>query len=282
MSSISTLKNPPNNPAYSNSLTGGAFPVIKQINGGLSGITIAGGGGGGINGATFMNLAGTYSELSPFVKKYEVHELTEDLLTLSVVWWELRQIHPMNNGVARLLDKILFTSVADNHRIMSAAIRDYYSKKIMVWNLKGIPLTPFRTVLNSFIHSTTKTYTENMFGLAYWLPEFYQYDLAMDSIRSECTSSPNAIGTYVIEDTFTPIKIIIKKNKTRLVSEYWMKNQSNNAVVLKLDPKNPLLSFWEKVYNSNQPFVLRGDIKIKQADGFNFFEMGRSWELVNR
>ena len=98
MSSISTLKNPPNNTAYSNSLTGGAFPVIKQING-VSGITITGGGGGGINGATFINLAGTSSELSPFVKKYEVHELTEDLLTLSVVWWELRQIHPQIRSV---------------------------------------------------------------------------------------------------------------------------------------------------------------------------------------
>ena len=152
----------------------------------------------------------------------------------------------------------------------------------MVWNLKGIPLTTFRTGLNSFIHSTTKIYPENMFGLAFWLPEFYQYDLAMDNIRSECTSSPKTIGPYVIEDTFTPIKMIIKKNKNRLISQYWMKNQSNNAVVLELDPKNPLLSFWEKVYNSNQSFVLRGDITIKQADDFNYFKMGRSWELVNR
>ena len=117
------------------------------------------------------------------VKRYEVFESPEDLLVLSVVWHKMRKAgnqvipRPMN-----LTDNILFENIEPCDRERAKEIRDYYSKKFMVFTLKEQKLTAFRKDLNSFIHSDGLIFKETMMPLVYRLPEFYEYDIGFDDM----------------------------------------------------------------------------------------------------
>jgi hypothetical protein len=89
----------------------------------------------------------TLAGLNSNVKKYEVYEISQDLLALSICWSRYRKVkdeHNLRPVITRLLDSELFRLVSEDDITQANAIRDYYSKKIMVWKLKNIKLTPFR------------------------------------------------------------------------------------------------------------------------------------------
>ena len=90
--------------------------------------------------------------ISPQVKKYEVFESPEDVLVLSVTWKRLRDEDRHIAG--KLLDSELFAHIKQEDRDKANVIRDYYSKKVMMWKLKGDgKLTSYRNDMNNFVHS---------------------------------------------------------------------------------------------------------------------------------
>ena len=122
------------------------------------------------------------------VKKYEVYEISQDLLALSVCWARYRKVkdeHGLRPVITKLLDSDLFRLVSEDDIAQANTIRDYYSKKIMVWKLKNIKLTPFREDMNTFIHGDGKMFKENMLPLVYRLPEFYEYDIEFEKMSFE-------------------------------------------------------------------------------------------------
>lgn len=66
--------------------------------------------------------------------------------------------------------------------VAANSIRDYYTKKIVVWNLKGVKLSPFRSDLVKVL--ATDLYGKGIpveySGLIYKLPEFYEFDTRLD------------------------------------------------------------------------------------------------------
>ena len=97
------------------------------------------------------------------VKKYEILEIDEDLLALSTAWKRLRDTH--NSGgtytpISTLLDKELFNHVTIDDRQKANEIRDYYSKKIMMWKLKDSIPAGLKGITNARI-SGISSYLSN-------------------------------------------------------------------------------------------------------------------------
>ena len=219
------------------------------------------------------------------VKKYEVYESPEDILVLSVAASRLYK----TNGYYKLLDKELFDKIIPEDRDHAQSIRDYYSKKIMIWKLKdSSKMSSYREDLNTFVHSNGLTFREEMIGLAYHLPAFYKYDLDLDYVRS-CVDIQQGFKKLDDEDKprilkctvdMEPIKKIVKKRKRLEVIQYWFKDtQLNAGCVVTIDKDNPLEHIWEHLFNTEKVLQIEGNFVRLKLDDFEYFRV-RNWKLV--
>ena len=249
---------------------------------------ISGSGAGGFNIAAAsqntISLTSLDTTLSSFefefnndVKKYEVYEISQDLLALSVCWSRLRNSSREENqpfvNITKLLDSELFKLVTEDDIVRANVIRDYYSKKIMVWKLKNIKLTQFREDMNTFIHSNGKTFKENMMPLVYRLPEFYEYDIEFEKMSFEYNKEvKRQESIHVIERKhLTFIKSLSVNTKRLKKIEYWFSDNHNNLVQMNIETSNPLHSLLEKVITGNIELV--GRYVIRNRDGYEFLKV---------
>lgn len=213
----------------------------------------SGGGGGGGAGQILLQ-----PQNNPFVfmndlfvdnkhiKKYEIVETSEDILAISVCYHRKRKD---NKGyyIPKLLTPDLFESVTEEDRQYASTIRDYFSKKIMVWKLKNIPLTRFREELNSFIHGDSKKFKEDYCKIAYVLPNFYEYDTYLENLFHDHNRVlPNSTIKYV--QAIKKLNYIGKSNrdrKSQKAAEYWYTDENDNIVNLTFSKDNPLLPLLE-------------------------------------
>lgn len=215
---------------------------------------------------------------NPDVKKYEVYESPEDILVLATTWKRMRDENRYG-VVSKLMDSVLFKEITPADRNSATEIRDFYSKKIMMWNLKGNNITKYRQDLSKLIQSDGTMFKEDMLGLAYYLPAFYKYDSDIEEIRltTECRKIPH-IGTGT--KTLEPIKKITKKSKRQHVNEYWFKEaHSNSPVVLSLQAKNPLEHIWDNMFDHSETLPIQANYIHKIRDDFEHYFIGDKWEL---
>jgi len=261
-------------------------PWQISVNG--SGIGLAS--GQNINTISLANVAGAqgsgyngtlnFDEFSyrPDVKKYEVYEISQDLLALSVCWARYRKLKNqsiLQPTITKLLDSELFRLVTDEDIEQANTIRDYYSKKIMVWKLKNINLTSFRSDLNTFIHSDGKTFKETMMPLAFRLPEFYEYDIEFEKMsfeyNKEVKSQP--VANYpAVTKHLTYIKSLPVNTRRLKKIEYWFSDNHNNLVQMNVETHNPLNSLLEKVV-TNGSIELEGRYGTRTRDGNEFLRV---------
>jgi hypothetical protein len=225
--------------------------------------------------------------ISPQVKKYEVFESPEDVLALSVTWKRLRDED--RNIAGKLLDSELFAHVKQEDRDKANVIRDYYSKKVMMWKLKGDgKLTSYRNDMNNFVHSNGLVVKENMFGLIYYLPIFYEYDLQLDNVRTlvnpnqefkklDKENKPRAL--VGLTETLIPLSKILKKNSKNTTTEYWFKDTRMDAAVLIKVPKgNSLEHLWEYMFDNSTELKIKGRYIRRSFDDFEYYSVD-NWEL---
>lgn len=225
------------------------------------------------------------NNIHPAVKKYEIYESPEDILALSIAWKRLRDND--KHIVGKLLDKDLFGHVLQVDRTKAVEMRDYYSKKIMMWKLKDKRLTPFREDLNQFIHSDGHIVKENMFGLVYYLPTFYEYDLNLDDIRTKVNynqqfkklDNERKPKSLKLSIDLTPIKKINKTTKHRKINQYWLKDTVLNAgVCINVDPNNNLEHIWEYMFNTQNLIKVNGIYTRRTVDDFEYFSLDK-WTI---
>ena len=193
-------------------------------------------------------------ETDPDVKRYQVLEIKEDLLALSCAWQRIRAERKEGQvyiTITKLTDPTLFKSLTQEDHDKAARVRDYYSKKIMLWKLKGESLSKFREDMNLFIHTDGKIFKEDMMPLAYRLPEFYDYDSDFDMLSNEYSkkvsqSTQNEIGGKRLK----LVKTFVVSKKHRKQKEYWFSDDNNDLVSLSIGLDNPLLSLLD-VYTQN-------------------------------
>jgi hypothetical protein len=179
------------------------------------------------------------------------------------------------------LDKDLFDSLISEDYTHAERIRDYYSKKIVMWKLKGERMSNYRNDLSTFVHSDGMKFKEEMLGLAYYLPAFYEYDIQLDEVRLQVeptgiTKKPMINSSRI----FIPIKRIAQKTKRISVVQYWLKDAKNDyAAMIQIEAKNQLEHLWNHVFNNNNLIEINGNFHLKQRDNFEYLSV-TNWELT--
>ena len=228
------------------------------------------------------------TDVHPAVKKYEIFESPEDTLALSIAWKRLRDNNKANN-IGKLLDRELFSHIKQEDKDKANEIRDYYSKKVMMWKLKGDgKLTPYRNDMNQFVHSNGLVVKENMFGLIYYLPIFYEYDLNLDNVRGQVNinqkfkklDDERKPHMLVITEDLTPITKFKKHNKKGTTTQYWLKDTIMNAgVMISVDKGNSLEHLWEYMFDNEKVLKIKGRYIRRYIDDFEYYRID-NWELA--
>jgi hypothetical protein len=223
-------------------------------------------------------------EFNDNVKKYEVYEISQDLLALSVCWARYRKVKDDNKvrpAITKLLDSDLFRLVSEDDIAQANIIRDYYSKKIMVLKLKNEGFTSFREDLNTFIHSDGKMFKENMMPLAYRLPEFYEYDVEFEKMSFDFNREVKRMDQPYMVDTkqLTFVKHLLVNKKRYKRKEYWFSDRSNNLVNIDIDTSNPLISLMDLVV-SKTDITINGRFKKCTRDGNEFIKVNNKFTFV--
>ena len=269
-----------------------ASGVIATTNGSHNTITM--GNIQPLTSITLSGLNGTSNDWDIFgnknVKKYEVFETSEDILALSVTWHRLRPLisHGISNIMnpsdrpTKLTDSILFKEIIQEDRDKANLIRDYYSKKLMMFTLKGQQLTSYRKDLNTFIHGDCKVVKEEMMPLVYRLPEFYEYDVGLDEMFLELDTrfEGSQISLSTIK-TLTPVKKFTVKRKSRKFVEYWLKDEENKPYKIEIDSNNELMHLWDYFYDKGKfhDITLDTVIKFSNRDSISHYKLIK-WKLA--
>ena len=224
------------------------------------------------------------------VKKYEVFETTEDILALSVTWHRLRPLvsHGINNIVnpsnrpTKLTDSILFKELIQEDREKADVIRDYYSKKLMMFTLKGQKFSNYRKDLNTFIHGDCKVVKEEMMPLVYRLPEFHEYDVGLDEMfRDLDTRFEDSEISFSTIRTLYPVKKFTVKRKDKRFVEYWLKDEENRPYKIEIDCSNDLMHLWDYFYDKGKFHEIKLDavLKFSNTDSISRYKLIK-WKLV--
>jgi hypothetical protein len=206
------------------------------------------------------------------VKKYQIVETTEDLLALSTTWKRLRDERQLTNEngflvPTSLIDNTLFHSVTNADRDLAGEIRDFYSKKIVYWKLKDIPLSQFRQAMSEFIHTDGKHFKEEILPLVYRLPEFYEYDIQFEELsRQHNQSLPvvNKASGFAGTKTLTLVKTLVVNKKRLKRKEYWFTDTNDNLVLIPIESSNSLMSLLDLV--SKNPIRVEGKFQSRTTD----------------
>lgn len=231
-----------------------------------------------LNGSDFDSI-----RQSPSITKFEAYDSPEDILTLSCT---LQRMREANDYGHRVLDESVMKKVSVEDRNKAAAIRDYYSKKIMMGNLTDkMYKSNFRRDLSTFVIADGKRFKDTDIGMACYLPDFYDYDVEIDGVKAQVFTTinvPDDAPTVMKLDKvmLTPLKKVFKKTKRSKVLEYWFKDDTvNAAVVLSLEPKNQLIRVWDGIFNSSTEMPMTGYFHRTDLDGFEYFRV-TNWDLV--
>jgi hypothetical protein len=236
-----------------------------------------------ISGGYSLDSVDSNRKYHPDIKKYEVFQSPEDVLALSVTWKRLQEAKQGHN-ISNLFSEELFKHLTDTDKEMADQIRDYFSKKIMVWKLKNNRFSKFRNDLNEFVHSSDKKVVrEDMLGMIYYLPYFQEYDSNLDEVRIQVDSKPNrSLPTIAGESRLLiPLRKIISKRKSGVTNHYWMKDERTNiAVQFVFEASNPLEHIWSSLFSTRDMLEVSGSYYFKNRDDFEYFSI-KNWKLEN-
>jgi hypothetical protein len=221
------------------------------------------------------------------LKRYEVCESTEDIVTLGTTAYRIMRDNSVHY---KLTERDLYSKITSDDRELSEQIKNYYSKKVMMWNLKGDgKLSSFRKDMNTLIHSDGLVFKESMIGIAYWLPYFHEYDLRMDKIKIQVNKDQdynsldkkNVPRSLNITEKLIPLDRIVRRSKHGKMIEYWLKsnNELEAAIQIKLEDKNPLQHIWDKIFDKKEELSIEGMYNRRKLDDLEYFSVTK-WQLV--
>lgn len=266
-----------------NAINSGSFTTNSGY-GAIPTISITGSSGYNAQTINIISPSNFEFQFNDDVKKYEVYEISQDLLALSVCWARYRKArneYKPQPAITKLLDSELFRLVSEDDIAHANIIRDYYSKKIMVLKLKNTGFTSFREDLNTFIHSDGKMFKENMMPLAYCLPEFYEYDVEFEKMLFDFNREVKRMDQPHVVDTkqLKFVKQLSVNTKRYKRKEYWFSDRSNNLVNINIDTSNPLISLMDMIVNKND-ITIKGKFKKCSRDGNEFIKADNKFTFV--
>lgn len=236
---------------------------------------------------TALNIPDMFNE--SHYERLTYFKFNEDVLALSCAWWRIRNTpsekQPVHTMICKLTDHQLITLVTSEDRNHAEKIRDYYSKLIVMWNLKGKRISSFRKNLQEFMEDSKKVRDDHL-GIAYRLPEFYAYDHKLDAIRAENFDdriNKKYHKSSRFKDTLDLVPVDKLHRKTKHIDKfvYWLKTaDSNTGVALEVGRTNELLSVWDNIFNSKQTISINGVYSFSDILDFEHYKVS-NWKINN-
>ena len=162
---------------------------------------------------------------------------------------------------------------------LSKAIRSYYGQKLIVATLLGEELSPFRQALAAFLNKDGKTVQEDELGIACKLPEFYAYDLARDQLVKDASTLTEKTTAFAGKKTLTPVTRLVRRMKDSHKIDYWLKDESNNLCLIKIQPKNPLDHIFKRMFDTSPNLRIDAHYLPKVKGKLTYFDVSK-WDLL--
>lgn len=186
------------------------------------------------------------------------------------------------DGDGYLIPKIK-AQITEEDRIKARLIRDYYSKKIMMWKLLGKELSMFRKDLNTFIHSDNRKVNPEMVGMIYRLPEFYDYDIEFDKMAENAKHFISEKHNYIRDLETKKVKFLRKVKTVRKQltpkMEYWFIDDNKHLIKVDIAPNNPLIQIWDQLVQT--PIELEGYFQLYSYDRRQYLHLNK-FNITNK
>lgn len=210
------------------------------------------------SGYNFSDITDIFHELESNEKNKMRIDPT-DGLAISVANYRNRELHNAHTGV---IESDYIT--ADN-------IREYYSKKLVVRTLKGKPLSNFRQDLSDYLSKGYKqSYPEKYLGMIHKLPEFYFYDLEIDSLRLDSTNEP--LDTSIGVKKLTFVKKLYLSTRSIGLFTFWLHDENKNLYCMQIEKTNALLDLFQSLCEYGT-FNLSGKYIAINKDDLNYYKI---------
>lgn len=208
-----------------------------------------------------------------------------DILAVSHAWYRLRKLKPQVNDVSNLASPELKEYVESIDVVQALAIREYYSKLLVMLQLRGNEPSAFRKELARFLSSDTKTWMKSQGGLIFSLPEFFYYDTTLDLYKEKVfTSLPNyaSATNAFVSRKLKPVVRLDRRTKYANSRIYWYEiEKSGQAARINLIKSNQLLHVWDDLFDSDQEINVRAKFVISKRGNFDHYCVDK-WTLEDR
>lgn len=207
-----------------------------------------------------------------------------DILARSHAWYRLRQDGNGGGHINTLTSNVLTVNLKFEDYAAANKIRDYYSKKLVLWQLKGKTLSPFRKCLADFLTTDVSEYQNEYSGIIFRLPEFYYYDTILDTHKEETfvnTPKPSENPHAYESKKLKPVVKLTRKSRSNDSMVFWYEVEGTGcAAKIHIDIKNPLLKLWENLFDSNQVVTIFGHYFINHTGNFDHYSVEK-WRILD-
>lgn len=162
---------------------------------------------------------------------------------------------------------------------LADTIKTYYQQKLLLSALKGNKLSAFRADLSMLINNSFYVdgreqfiYPDKMLGLAYRLPQFYEYDIEIEKMFGGQYSEVNHGTRYDYTGELVFVHKLVNKQKRRSAGsqEYWFKNSYDEMVVIATDRTNKLIPFFEREITKKN-IKVSADLFLRYKDNIQYY-----------
>lgn len=162
-------------------------------------------------------------------------------------------------------------------------IRKYYIDKLTLCMLQGRKQSKFRLELMNFL-STDNVNTRNfkydskILGMAWRLPAFYHYDIALENLMgSKYRKLNNPEMSYNVVTTLRFKNRLLSLNKRHPGKEYWFEDQHGDMCMIRITKDNPLDPLFYNLV-TQKDIVVKGHFYPKIRDDMEFLDTS-TWEF---
>ena len=193
-------------------------------------------------------------------------------------------VHRINPMIG--MENVKPTDISTEDRVLADAIRKHYQQKLVLQSLRGYPTSDYKKSLADFLQKDFQTapgvytYESKILGLAYRLPEFYEYDKKLEQLAGGQYRTLNK-NTEMFEGSkeLHYLDRLTLNTKLRKLYEFWFHDTNNDLVMLQVMKDNPLHTiFLEKVKQG--PITINARFKNKSKDTVTFYSAYDKWEYV--
>lgn len=160
-------------------------------------------------------------------------------------------------------------------------IADYYSKQIVIRQLKG-DLTDFKKSVLAFLQNRM-AYNKSNPGLIYRLPEYYAVDQTILKMKDQYLSDHKFIE---IKDkkqilSLKPTVTVRKHTRERKIDQYWfIDTETNNPVMIDLHSKNEIKHIWDNMFETSSLIKVDATwISKRHSLNFDYVTTDDKWSV---